>query len=128
MKFRLSATVMVAFMWFMSCGQEDPSNPPVLSNVAINCGDAPNNSFVDVDVILEVLVDVSDLDRDLTSVRGSINGITMDKLTDNDADETFSWTPPSSVDPMICKGEIVVRLEATDRIGNTTKETEIIKK
>ena len=88
----------------------------------INCGTAPTDSFVDVPVIRELAASVEDPDRDLVSISGSIDGILIDELTDDDADRVYNWTPPTSLDPMRCDGTVTVRLQATDQAGNVTNE------
>lgn len=104
------------------CGQEPETTPPSISNVTINCGMAPTDSFVDVPVIREISASVEDPDRDLIRVEGSVDGILIEAFTDDDADRTYNWTPPTSLDPMRCDGQVTVRLKAIDQAGNVTDE------
>lgn len=113
---------------------EPPSDPPVLEAPEVECGPATAEMAqaydIDYPVILSVSVQVSDPQRDLVedSVRGEVNGYPIPLLTDDDADLRYTWTPPSELAPMVCRGEVVVRFEARDLDENTAEITEILTK
>ena len=71
---------------------------------------------------------MTDPDRDLVSVQGNLNGVPLDALTDEDGDQRFTWTPPASLDPIACGGDMSLRLWATDLAGNTAEVVETIPK
>lgn len=133
-RYALSVSLLAALA--ISCGEEPepppPSTPPEVTAPALECGEVSEqmNALYDVDypVIQTVSVEVSDPERDLVSVSGAVNGYPMVELTDDDADLRYEWTPPSELDPMVCKGEVVLRFEARDLDGNTTELVEIITK
>lgn len=113
-----------------ACAEDpvEPPKPPVLTAAQITCAAAPQGSNVDYEVVREVSVLVEDEDRDLLTVTGTLNGIQMGALEDPDADQRFNWTPPTTLDPIVCKGDITVRFEGKDQAGNLGELVEIIKK
>ena len=111
-----------------ACGDEPTGSPPAISDVQLRCGPAPQGSFVDQDVILELSARVEDPDRDLTEVKALLNAYVISALTDDDADLRYNWTPEPGLDPMLCKGQITVRVEARDSEGRVTILDEIISK
>lgn len=122
------AMVLLTMLSSLGCGEEATSAAPKISTPELQCGQAPTSSFVDGQVIRELSVMVEDADRDLVSVKANLNGYDIEALTDDDADLRYNWTPEGSLDPMLCKGQIAVRVEAVDSEGNVTILNEIITK
>lgn len=110
----------------IGCGEDDPSSKPIISDPQINCGDPPADSFADGQVIREFSVKVDDVDRDLLEVTANLNGYQIQALTDDDADQRFNWTPDANLDPMVCKGQISVQIQAKDAQGNITVLSDVI--
>lgn len=120
--------VLTCVMALSACGGDEESAKPTISQPEINCGDPPSDSFVDVQVIRELSVKVEDPDRDLLKVTANLNGYAIEALTDDDADQRFNWTPEANLDPMICKGQISVQIQAEDAEGNITVLSDVITK
>lgn len=128
MKRIVRAAVFLTLLLSLGCSEEPESAAPKISTPEIQCGDAPTSSFVDGQVIRELSVRVEDADRDLVEVKANLNGYDIETLTDDDADLSYNWTPEGGLDPMLCKGQIAVRIEALDSEGNVTILNEIITK
>ncbi len=110
-------------------GDEEPApQPPQITELAIRCAPLSGNSAVDRDVVVELSALVSDPDRDLVRVEGNLNGVPLDELSDDDGDQRFNWTPPASLDPIACSGQMNLRVWATDLAGNTAELVEAIAK
>lgn len=131
----LFAGVILASLFSVACGEEEPpppSTPPELSAAQVTCGEVSAEMAakydVDYPVIQEVSVQVTDAERDLVSVSGNVNGYPITELTDDDADLRFTWSPPNSLEPMVCRGEIVLSFQATDFDNNVSELAEIIEK
>ena len=128
--------ILTTSLLSIGCGGEEepppPSTPPELSAPQVTCGDATSEMAakydVDYPVILEVSVQATDAERDLVLVTGNVNGYPITELTDDDADLRFTWSPPNSLEPMVCRGEIVLSFQATDNDDNVSDLAEIIEK
>src|SRR5690554_1644351 len=125
---KLNAAVLIsvcaALLALSACGDE-PVETPEFSDLQIVCA---QSSSSDEGLIVErVQVQVSDPNRELLSVKGSINSVLI-TLEDPDADLIFTWSPPASEAPMSCKGDFVVSLEATEAGGSSTQFYEIVSK
>lgn len=118
--FALSACALAA------CGEDDIKQPE-FDDLQINCKEGEENQGVRGPVIEEVRVHVSDPNRNLLGVSGTINGIVME-LEDPEGDSYFSWFPAGDSFPMVCEGDFQVELKASDADGNTTLYSEIITK
>ena len=122
------------------CEEEEepppPSDPPVIAEPMIECGEvtdaqrAATYEEYDLAVVREVSVMISDPQRDLLddSVRGELNGLPLETLTDQDADLRYVWTAPVEGAPIACAEEMVVRVVAEDLDGNRAELVEILKK
>jgi hypothetical protein len=113
-----------------ACGDEpQPPVHPEFSDLQIVCGSDEAAQGVEGPIFEEIRVKVTDPDRDLVSVEGTLNGLQI-ALSDPDADLFYSWspTPDPEAEPMSCDGEFVVSLEATDAEGHTTEMYEIVPK
>ncbi len=107
----------------IGCGDEEPSSPPTITAAEINCAD---RAGFDNQVVDEVLVTITDPERDLVavSIGGALNSIPMDGFEDPDGDTKFAWSPPGDFDPpIICEGNFVVFVEAADADGNVAQAT-----
>jgi hypothetical protein len=105
------------------CGDDEPSSPPAITAAEITCTD--RDGF-DNQVVDEVLVSITDPERDLVavSIGGALNSIPMDDFADPDGDGRFAWSPPGDFDPpIICEGNFVVFVEAADADGNIAEAT-----
>jgi hypothetical protein len=120
----LVLTSSIAFL-AAACGDDVPPEPEI-SELDLACADS-SQSGVDSQVLESVSVLVTDANRDLVGVDGTINGLQI-TLTDDDADERFTWSPPDEDEPMACSGEFVVSLSAFDEAGNTVNLYEIVEK
>lgn len=128
-KMPLMFLLLMAFsLTLFACGDEETGSAPEISDVQIKCGPAPSSSYVDQEVVAELSVKIEDADRDLVRVTANINGYNISELTDDDADLRYNWSPPNSLDPMLCKGELTVRVEATDNEGHVTLLSETVTK
>lgn len=127
---KLSALIAVAALITLGCEEEEepPPEPPVIGEVTIECDDVEGQDYA---LVTEVGVTITDPERDLveSSIEGYINGLEMEGLTDPDADETYTWTPPAAWDPpMICRGEFTVVVRAEDATNLVTEETRRVQK
>lgn len=96
-----------------ACGDDVPPEPE-MTGLQFACSDTGAGMHLD-----SLVVTVTDPNRDLVSVRGTINGAQI-TLTDEDADQQFTWSPPDGAAPVACSGEFVVSLTAHDKAGNQT--------
>lgn len=124
LKRTLIIATSVALLGSTGCGgEEEPSSPPVISAAEITCTD---RAGFDLEVVDEVLVTVTDPERDLVavSIAGTLNSIPMDGFEDPDGDTRYAWSPPGDYDPpIICSGSFVVFVEAADSDGNIASAT-----
>ena len=116
---RFPAALALVALALSACG-DDAGAAPAIDTPTVACDAPPGGSYADSDVVSEVSVRVNDADRDLVSVRASINGVQLGEITDDDGDLYFNWTPPAGFDPIICRGTLNVRVIATDIEGNTS--------
>ena len=110
-----------------------PSTPPAITAPVITCGAAPAEAgpyAVSYPIVESEQVTITDDERDLLSdqVRGTINGLPMASLKDEDTNLTYVWTPPDGVGPIVCRNEMVLQVEARDLDGNATVFRESIAK
>ena len=108
----------------VGCGGADGDEPSV-SNIAVECEDSGDPDVGQV--VKTVSVVVEDPDRDLVGVEGRVNGIQL-TMTDDDADQLFTWSPPASSEPLACSGEFFIQITATDNAGNTSTKSNVIEK
>lgn len=125
-----SMLVIVAACALLACKKEEPPppDPPQVLGATVTCGDA---SGEDVQVVEEVGVEIVDPDRDLvtSSIFATVNGVPMKEIADDDADNVFTWRPPSSWDPpMACRGAFTIIAEVEDATDLHVKETIVVEK
>jgi hypothetical protein len=108
-----------------ACGDDVPPQPD-MTELELACADT-TQSGVDSQVLEAISVMVTDADRDLVGVDGTINGVQI-TLTDDDADERFTWSPPDDAEPIACSGELVVSLNAVDKAGHTANLYKVVEK
>lgn len=116
--------VCLALLALSACG-DDPVESPEFSDLQIIC--EASSSSDEGSIIKRVQVHVTDPNRDLLSVQGTINAVII-TLEDPEADSYFAWSPPAEADPMSCDGDFVVSLEAVDADGDSTQFFEIVSK
>ena len=107
-----------------ACGDAPPE--PELSGLRVDCA-ASSDPDVDGEVVEEVSVKVTDPNRDLIGVSGTINGVAI-TLGDDDADQRFSWSPPDNGQPMVCSGQLEVSVTAVDQAGHQASTFRIVEK
>jgi len=117
--------VGAALVALSACGDEPVEKFPEFSNLQIICADSADSS--QGSLVTRVEVSVTDPNRDLLSVRGTVNAVIVE-LVDPDADLVFTWSPPEEALPMSCEGDFVVSLEALDADGDSTEFYEIVSK
>lgn len=125
----VAAAVAVTLLGF-GCKKEEPPppEPPVIPGATVSCTDASGQDFP---VVEEIGVEISDVDRDLvtSSIFVTANGLKLEEIADDDADDVFTWSPPTSWDPpMVCRVNFTIIAEATDATGLTTKQTIVVEK
>ena len=113
-----------------ACEKEEPPppEPPEIPEATVSCGDADGQDYP---LVEEIGVTIRDVDRDLvtSSVFVTANGLPLEEIADDDADDVFTWSPPTSWDPpMVCRGNFTIVAEATDATGLTTKQTIVVEK
>jgi hypothetical protein len=117
------AAVAIALMSAGCKKEEEPTFPPEIPEATVTCTDA---SGQDYPVVEEIGVTIRDPDRDLVtdSIFVTANGLKLDEIADDDADDVFTWSPPNSWDPpMVCRGTFTIIAQATDTEGQHTKQT-----
>lgn len=115
----------VGLLALSACGDEPPVEYPEFSELDVICGQSEDD---DTGLIVEsVQVHVTDPNRNLVSVQGTINSLVV-TLKDPDADLYFTWSPPESADPLACSGDFLVSLEAVDSEGTSTQFFETVSK
>lgn len=120
----MASVALVSLGLAAGCGGADGDEPTV-SGIAVECIDADDANVGQV--VSTVSADVSDPDRDLVGVEGRVNGVQL-TLTDDDADERFTWSPPESSVPLACAGDFFIQITAADKAGNTTTRSTVINK
>ncbi len=108
-----------------ACGDDVPPEPQ-MTGLELSCVDS-GESGVDGQVLETLSVQVTDADRDLVSVKGTLNGVQI-TLADDDADERFTWSPASGDQPIACRGDLTVSLTAVDKAGHETTLFQIVQK
>lgn len=117
--------ISLAFLTLAACKEEEvPTFPPEIPSASVSCGDATGDNYP---TVAEVGVEITDADRDLVtdSIAITVNGIRLEEVADDDADDIYTWTPPSSWDPpMVCAGGTFrIIVEARDLEGHEVKQT-----
>ena len=103
--------------------EEEPTFPPEILAATVTCGDA---SGQDSPVVEEIGIQITDADRDLLSdsILVTANGVPIDGLADDDADDVYTWAPPTSWDPpMVCRGIFQFIVQVRDVEGHEVKTT-----
>lgn len=114
----------------IGCEEEEPppETPPQIEGATITCADQDGQDY---QVVQEVAVTITDPERDLveSSIEGFVNGLEMEGLEDPDADQAYTWSPPSAWNPpMICRGDFTILVRASDATGKSAEETLIVSK
>lgn len=127
---RLAAVALVVVCAATGCKKEEPppTFPPEIPEARVTCGDV---SGQDYPLVEEIGVTIRDPDRDLVidSIFVTANGVILEELADDDADDVFTWSPPTSWDPpMVCRGTFTIVAEATDAEGKYNKKTLTVEK
>lgn len=128
---RRSVALTLALVSLAACKKEEPPPPPKPPEVraaTVECDDAQGQDF---QVVREVGVEIVDGDRDLvtSTLFATINGVRMEEIADGDADDVFTWAPPTSWDPpMVCNGTFRIVAEIADATGLQTRQTFDIEK
>lgn len=122
---RLGLFILATQLLFTACKKEEPPPPvpPVIGDGVVTCADA---SGQDYQVVESVGVTVTDGDGDLLSSQlvATVNGLKMEGMADDDADDVFTWAPPTSWDPpLVCRGKFTIVIEARDASGLSAKAT-----
>lgn len=120
-----SWTVLLALVCATaSCKKEEvPTFPPEIVSAQVTCGDATGE---DSPVVQEIGIKITDADRDLlaASILVTANGLPIDGLADNDADDIYTWSPPTSWNPpMVCRGIFQFIIQVRDAEGHEVKTT-----
>jgi len=107
----------------VGCGgeEEDPPEPPQFANPEIECAESQDPD-VDGRIVSKVSIEITDPDRDLlTDGDGGPEG-TFDSLpialTDEDADQRFSWQPSEMENRIRCEREHHLVVHARDAEDN----------
>ena len=105
------------------CGEAEPPTPPEFTNPKVTCEES-GNPRIEEEVLTEVSVKITDPDRDLVVPEGGFEA-TLDalqiKLTDEDADQRFSWKPSSENNRLVCNGDFELIVTAADAEGNEAR-------
>lgn len=116
-----------AALLLAACGDSEESANPEFEDLQILCTSANNLEGVQGQIVKELRVLVTDPDRDLVSVTGTLNAIPM-TLEDPDADLYYSWFPDQNDRVIACRGDFHVQLEAVDAAGNVTRFSQVVSK
>ena len=116
---------VIAISALAACKKEEPppTFPPEVPSASVTCGDA---SGEDAKVVEEVGITITDADRDLvpSSIHVTVNGVPIDTPTDDDADDVYTWTPPTSWNPpMVCRGIFQFIVSVRDAEGHEVQAT-----
>lgn len=126
---RLAATALVFALMMTGCKKEEPPTyPPEIPEATVTCTDV---SGQDYPLVEEIGVTIRDPDRDLVTdtIFVTANGLKLEEIADDDADDVFTWSPPNSWDPpMVCRGKFTIIAEATDAEGKYNKQTIVVEK
>ena len=114
----------------LGCDEEEPppQTPPQIEGAEITCADEDGEDYP---IVQEVAITITDPERDLlqSSIEGFINGLAMEGLEDPDADQAYTWSPPSAWNPpMVCRGDFTILVRAADASGKRAEETLIVSK
>lgn len=120
---RIFLTLLVGFA-LAGCKKEPPPTyPPEIVSAQVDCGDAAGE---DSPVVQSVGVEITDADRDLlaSKIRVTVNGVPIEGLTDDDADDVYTWSPPTAWNPpMVCRGIFQFIVHVEDAEGHEVKTT-----
>lgn len=106
----------------VGCGEEeDPPEPPQFAAPIIECADSQDPD-VEGRIVSEVSIQITDPDRDLLTDGEDAPEGTFDSLpivlTDEDADQRFSWQPSEMENRIRCEREHHLVVHARDAEGN----------
>ena len=108
----------------LSCKKEEiPTYPPEIGAATVECGDVAGE---DAPVLQTVGIEITDADRDLltASIVASVNGLPIEGLADDDADDVYTWAPPTSWNPpIVCRGIFQIIVQVRDAEGHEVKAT-----
>ena len=120
-------TILLASLLFVgltSCKKEEiPTYPPEIVSARVTCGDAAGQ---DAPVVEELGVEITDRDRDLLtdSLLVTVNGLRIEGISDDDADDVYTWAPPTSWNPpLVCRGIFEFIVQVRDAEGHEVKQT-----
>lgn len=122
---RRLALISLVGLSLIGCKEEEPppTFPPEIPGATVDCADMPEQDFP---VVQEVGVEITDPDGDLLSdsLVVTVNGLLLEEVVDDDADDVYTWSPPTTWDPpMICTGTFQIIVEAQDAEGHQIKQT-----
>ena len=122
---RRLASILLAGLALAGCKKEEPppTFPPEVPGATVNCVETDGQDFP---VVEEVGVEITDPVRDLLSdsIVVTVNGIKVDEIKDDDADDVYTWSPPTTWDPpMNCTGTFRIIVKAEDSEGHQVKQT-----
>jgi len=116
--------ILALSLLVLSCKKEEvPTFPPEIGAASVECGDV---SGEDSPVVQMVGVQITDADRDLltNSILVTLNGLPIEGLADDDADDIYTWSPPTSWNPpMVCRGIFQFVVQVRDAEGHEVKAT-----
>lgn len=118
------AICVLGLLMATGCKKEEvPTYPPQIVSAQVTCGDAAGE---DSPVVQEIGIEITDPDRDLLadSILVTANGLPIEGLADNDADDVYTWAPPTSWNPpMVCRGIFQFIVQVRDAEGHEVKTT-----
>lgn len=124
----VAGTALVAAGLLAGCGGDEPPTPPEFQNPRVACEES-GNPRIDEEVVTEISVKIVDPDRDLVVPEGgfeaTLDGLQI-ALTDEDADQRFSWKPSTDTNRLVCNGAFDLIVTAADAEGNETTFDESI--
>jgi hypothetical protein len=123
-RWSVATAVVVVAAVATGCGSqdEDTGEPPTIEEPQIGCEAVDGVNDGDP-VVTSVSVRVTDPDRDLVTDEGALTGTFEGlaiELTDEDADQRFSWEPSDERSGIECQGTHQLMVEARDAEGRET--------
>ncbi len=124
-RWSVSAAVAALATVVIGCGpqDEDTGGPPTIEEPQMSCETIDGVNDGDP-VVTSVSVRVTDPDRDLVTndndaLDGRFEGLPIE-LTDEDADQRFTWEASDERNGIECEGTKRLRVEASDSEGRET--------